>query len=92
MLPCWAIANLTTVSSFVTSILASPTKKSSDVLGVVLGVADAAGFRTRCARVRGRMVFLGGAVGVCAIKNVEAQKSNAKELISFIVLILGLEL
>src|SRR5436190_16404756 len=92
MLPCWAIANLTTVSSFFTSIRASPTKKSSDDFGGVLGIVDAAGFRIRCARVRGRTVFAGGAFGVCAISSVEAQKSNAQEVISFIFLIPGFEL
>ena len=60
------------------------------VFGGKFGVADAAGFRTRWTRLGGRIGFAGGVAGCCAATRVEANKSNSKELIIFIVLSLSL--
>ncbi len=84
------MANLTTVSSFVTFTLASPTKKSEGVFAGKFGVADNVGFRTRWTRLGGRIGFIGGVTGCCAANRVEANKSISKELIIFMVLSLAL--
>src|ERR1051325_2772290 len=89
-LPCWAIASLTTVSSFATSTRESPTQNCAEAEGV--GADGGVRLIARCTQPR-HLDGAGFGSGCCAQINIcEVKRSKSEFRIFIVPLILELNL